>query len=51
MAKAVNEMIARTCTGKSPWLPVEANDKNYARNKVIKAYCECLEKMLDEAKK
>lgn len=45
--KAVNEMIARTSTGKSPWLLVEANDKYYARIKVIKAYCECLEKMLD----
>lgn len=49
--KAVNEMIARTSTAKSPWLLVEANDKNYARIKVIKAYCERLEKMLDEAKK
>ncbi|MBS4052966.1 MAG: polyphosphate:AMP phosphotransferase, partial [Methylomonas sp.] len=45
--KAVNEMIARTSTSKSPWLLVEANDKYYARIKVIKAYCECLEKMLD----
>lgn len=49
--KAVNEMIARTSTGKSPWLLVEANDKYYARIKVIKAYCECLEKMLDESNK
>ncbi|WAR45384.1 polyphosphate:AMP phosphotransferase [Methylomonas rapida] len=46
--KAVNEMIARTSTCKSPWLLVEANDKNYARIKIIKAYCERLEKMLDE---
>lgn len=46
--KAVNEMIARTSTSKSPWLLVEANDKNYARIKIIKAYCERLEKMLDE---
>lgn len=49
--KAVNEMIARTSTSKSPWLLVEANDKCYARIKVIKAYCECLEKMLDEPNK
>ncbi|MCQ8103823.1 polyphosphate:AMP phosphotransferase [Methylomonas sp. SURF-2] len=49
--KAVNEMIARTSTGKSPWLLVEANDKFHARIKVIKAYCECLEKMLDEPNK
>lgn len=46
--KAVNEMIARTSTSKSPWMLVEANDKNYARIKIIKAYCERLEKMLDE---
>jgi polyphosphate kinase 2 (PPK2 family) len=49
--KAVNEMIARTSTSKSSWLLVEANDKYYARIKVIKAYCECLEKMLDESNK
>lgn len=46
--KAVNEMIARTSTSKAPWLLIEANDKNYARIKIIKAYCERLEKMLDE---
>lgn len=46
--KAVNEMIARTSTSKSPWLLIEANDKNYARIKIIKAYCDRLEKMLDE---
>lgn len=49
--KAVNEMVARTSTSKLPWLLVEANDKYYARIKVIKAYCERLEKMLDERKK
>ncbi|QPK62002.1 polyphosphate:AMP phosphotransferase [Methylomonas sp. LL1] len=49
--KAVNEMIARTSTSKSPWLQVEANDKYYARIKIIKAYCERLEKMLDEINK
>lgn len=46
--RAVNEMIARTSTSKSPWLLVESNDKNYARIKIIKAYYERLEKMLDE---
>ncbi|MGR8929238.1 MAG: polyphosphate:AMP phosphotransferase [Gammaproteobacteria bacterium] len=48
--KAVNEMIARTSTNKSPWLLIEANDKNYARIKIVKAYCDRLEKMLDELK-
>jgi polyphosphate:AMP phosphotransferase len=33
---AVNEMFARTSTGIAPWTPVEANDKYYARLKVIK---------------
>jgi AMP-polyphosphate phosphotransferase len=49
--KAVNEMIARTSTSQSSWLLVEANDKYYARIKVLKAYCESLEKMLDEITK
>ncbi|WP_347986961.1 polyphosphate:AMP phosphotransferase [Methylomonas sp. AM2-LC] len=48
--KAVNEMIMRTSSSKLPWILVEANDKYYARIKVIKAYCERLEKMLDEGK-
>ncbi len=48
---AVNEMVTRTSTQKNPWIMVEANDKRYARVKVIKAYCQQLEKMLDEGKK
>ena len=48
---AVNEMVTRTSTQKNPWITVEANDKKYARIKVIKAYCEHLEKMLDGEKK
>jgi polyphosphate:AMP phosphotransferase len=34
-AKAVNEMVARTSTRMAPWTLVEANDKCYARLKVI----------------
>ena len=34
-AKAVNEMVARTSTRLAPWTLVEANDKYYARLKVI----------------
>lgn len=49
--KAVNEMIARTSTRQAPWIMVEGNDKLYARIKVLKAYCECMEQMLDEYKK
>ena len=44
---AVNEMVIRTSTQQNPWVMVEANDKKYARIKVIKTYCEHLEKMLD----
>jgi len=45
---AVNEMVTRTSTQKNPWIMVEANDKKYARIRILKAYCEQLEKMLDK---
>lgn len=45
---AVNEMVTRTSTQKNPWIMIEGNDKKYARIKVIKAYCNQLEKKLDE---
>lgn len=44
---AVNEMVARTSTQEAPWLLVEANDKRYARVKVLKTYCDKLEAVLD----
>jgi len=44
---AVNDMVARTSTQASPWVLVEGNDKRYARIKILKAYCEKLESMLD----
>ncbi|MBE0435470.1 MAG: polyphosphate:AMP phosphotransferase [Methylomicrobium sp.] len=47
---AVNEMIARTSTRAAPWLMVEANDKRYARIKVLKTVCEKLEAMLESEK-
>ncbi|MDQ7090210.1 MAG: polyphosphate:AMP phosphotransferase [Methylococcales bacterium] len=47
---AVNEMVARTSTQNAPWVLVEGNDKKYARIKVIKTFCEHLEKMLDQKK-
>jgi len=40
--RAVNEMIARTSTRAAPWTLVEANDKYYARIKVMKELCERL---------
>jgi polyphosphate kinase 2 (PPK2 family) len=43
---AVNEMVTRTSTQSAPWILVEANDKKYARIKVLKIFCERLEKFL-----
>ena len=39
---AVNEMIERTSTRRAPWTLVEANDKAFARIKVLKAVCDGL---------
>jgi polyphosphate:AMP phosphotransferase len=43
---AVNDMIEHTSTREAPWTLVEANDKNFARVKVIKTLCGRLEKAL-----
>ena len=49
---AVCDMVDRTSTGQAPWTLVEANDKNFARVKVLKTLCERLEDALkDEGKK
>ncbi|MBR0118976.1 MAG: phosphate--AMP phosphotransferase [Eubacterium sp.] len=44
--KAVDEMIVRTSTEKAPWHIIEANDKRYARIKVLEIVVEALEKAL-----
>jgi len=44
---AVNDMIERTSTPIAPWVLVEAEDKRYARIKVLKSVCESLELALD----
>ncbi len=44
---AANEMFGRTSNHSAPWVLVEANDKRFARIKVIKKYCEILEEKLD----
>ena len=41
-AVAVNEMIERTSTRRAPWTLVEANDKYYARIKVLDTICDRL---------
>ena len=43
-------MIDRTSTNSAPWTLVEANDKNFARVKILRAVCERLERALNDAK-
>jgi AMP-polyphosphate phosphotransferase len=43
---AVDDMVTRTSTEYAPWSLVEANDKRFARIKVLQTYCEALEKKL-----
>ena len=40
-------MVDRTSTGRSPWTLVEANDKNFARVKVLRTICERVERVLE----
>ena len=44
--QAVAEMVARTSTRRAPWAPVEANDKPFARIKVIRTLADRLERAL-----
>jgi polyphosphate:AMP phosphotransferase len=46
---AVNEMVERTSTAVTPWTLVEANDKRFARIKVLETCCEALEAALERA--
>ena len=43
---AACDMVDRTSTGLAPWTLVEANDKNFARAKVLKTICQRLETAL-----
>ena len=43
---AVNEMLVKTSTPTAPWVVVEANDKYYARIKVLRTLVDTLEKGL-----
>jgi len=45
---AVCDMVDRTSTGLAPWTLVEANDKNYARVKVLRTICEQVEAALKD---
>ena len=41
--EAVEEMLPRTCTPYAPWTVVEADDKYYARVKVVKTLADAIE--------
>jgi len=43
---AVDDMVDRTSTGAAPWYLIEANDKRFARIKVLKTLCERIEATL-----
>jgi polyphosphate:AMP phosphotransferase len=44
---AACDMVERTSTGNAPWTLVEANDKNYARIKILQTLCERVQAELD----
>ncbi|MBV2183396.1 MAG: hypothetical protein KUL88_02480, partial [Rhizobium sp.] len=48
--QAVCDMVDRTSTGEAPWTLVEANDKNFARVKVLRTICERIEAALEATK-
>lgn len=45
---AVNDMIAHTSTGRTPWTIVSGNDKLYARIQILKTIADGLERTLQE---
>jgi AMP-polyphosphate phosphotransferase len=45
--RAASDMIERTHTKDAPWVMVEANDKYFARVKIMKALIERLEAQLE----
>lgn len=49
--EAVNEMIIRTSTTNAPWVIVEANNKYFARIKVLESVVSALEERINEIKK
>jgi polyphosphate:AMP phosphotransferase len=48
--RAVCDMVDRTSTEIAPWTLVEANDKNFARIKVLKTLCDRIEAALKKVK-
>lgn len=48
--RAVCDMVDRTSTNLAPWTLVEANDKNFARIKILKTLCERIEAAMEKVK-
>ncbi len=44
---AVNDMVDRTSTQTAPWILIEANNKYFARIKILRSLCEHIEAALD----
>jgi len=44
---AVNDMVARTNTTRTPWTIVSGNDKKYARIQILDTICNGLEHVLN----
>lgn len=49
--QAICDMVERTSTGNAPWMLIEANDKNYARIKILRTLCQRLASAFDDARK
>ncbi|MDH4285428.1 MAG: polyphosphate:AMP phosphotransferase, partial [Gallionellaceae bacterium] len=47
--QAVCDMVDRTSTEIAPWTLVEANDKSFARIKILKTLCQRIEKAMQKA--
>ncbi|MBV8659920.1 MAG: polyphosphate:AMP phosphotransferase [Burkholderiales bacterium] len=45
-SEAVHDMVERTSTHHAPWVMVEANNKYYARIKILRSLCEAIEARL-----
>ncbi|MBI3901671.1 MAG: polyphosphate:AMP phosphotransferase [Nitrosomonadales bacterium] len=48
--QAICDMVDRTSTEAAPWTLVEANDKNFARIKVLKTLCQRIESAMKKQK-
>lgn len=48
--RAVCDMVDRTSTDIAPWVLVEANDKNFARIKILKTLCRQIEAAMNKSK-